>query len=220
MGAKKKPRILSTAEVRSLPRAISDVVGEAAVELGRIVIVIMSTSARIGEVLAMRWEHLDEVNALWTVQDTLSRDAQGRTTFSPQAETGVDREVALTDEVLEVLCRQRELVAHRRAIAPVWSEHDLVFPSTIGTAKDERNLRRLLKEAFPEWQHTFHGLRHWFSSVGLLDAGVGITQASKMLGHSSIRTTTDLYGHLLEEGSQWVLDRTTRTLEGDGGTLG
>lgn len=220
MGAKKKPRILSTAEVRSLPRAISDVVGEAAVELGRIVIVIMSTSARIGEVLAMRWEHLDEVNALWTVQDTLSRDAQGRTTFSPQAETGEDREVALTDEVLEVLCRQRELVAHRRAIAPVWSEHDLVFPSTIGTAKDERNLRRLLKEAFPEWQHTFHGLRHWFSSVGLLDAGVGITQVSKMLGHSSIRTTTDLYGHLLEEGSQWVLDRTTRTLEGDGGTLG
>ena len=215
MKVNKKPRIPKTEEVQSLYRAISKVEGEGAVELGRILVVIMSTGARIGEVLAMRWEHLDEVNRLWTVQDTLSRNAQGRTTFSSQTKTGEDREVALTDEVLEVLCRQREYVAHRRAIAPVWIEHDLVFPSTIGTAKDERNLRRLLKEAFPEWRHTFHGLRHWFSSVGLLEAGVGITQVSKMLGHSSTRTTTDLYGHLLEEGSRRVSENITRKLKGE-----
>ena len=220
MEAKKKPRIPATAEVQALHRSIPDVKGEAAVELGRILIVIMSTGARIGEVLAMRWGHIDEATGIWNVQDTLSRDVQGRTTFSSQTKTGDDREVVLTDEVLEALRCQREYVQHRASIAPVWSELDLVFPSTIGTAKDERNLRRLLKEAIPEWQHTFHGLRHWFSSVGLLDAGVGITQVSRMLGHSSTRTTTDLYGHLLEEGSQRVLDSITRTLKGEGDALG
>jgi integrase len=90
-----------------------------------------------------------------------------------------------------------------------------VFPSTIGTAKDERNLRRLLKEAYPNWPHVFHGLRRWFIFISLLDSGVSKEQVSKMAGHKSSRTMNELYSRLIREGADWVLGSITRALRAD-----
>ncbi|MEV6868319.1 tyrosine-type recombinase/integrase [Streptosporangium subroseum] len=48
---------------------------------------------------------------------------------------------------------------------------------------------------------TFHDLRHTFASTALA-AGVPISEVSRWLGHESITTTVDLYGHLVPEASQ------------------
>ncbi|GAA1594179.1 site-specific integrase [Actinomadura kijaniata] len=47
---------------------------------------------------------------------------------------------------------------------------------------------------------TFHDLRHTFASVALAN-GVPISEVSRWLGHKSITTTVDLYGHLVPEAS-------------------
>lgn len=47
---------------------------------------------------------------------------------------------------------------------------------------------------------TFHDLRHTYASTALA-AGVPISEVSKWLGHESITTTVDLYGHLVPEAS-------------------
>ena len=47
---------------------------------------------------------------------------------------------------------------------------------------------------------TFHDLRHTFASTALAE-GVPITEVSRWLGHKSITTTVDLYGHLVPEAS-------------------
>jgi integrase len=212
---KRKAKAPTSEEVRALYQAIPKAAGEAATELGRVLLILMLTGARIGEVLAMRWDHVDLVDGTWELQDTLSRDQQGRTAFASQTKTGDGRIVVLLPEVVQVLELQQEYVSYRKAMAPVWQELDLVFPSTIGTAKDERNLRRLLKEAYPDWPHVFHGLRHWFISVGLLDSGVSKEQVSKMAGHKSSRTTDELYSHLMKESSDRVYGSITRTLRGE-----
>jgi integrase len=47
---------------------------------------------------------------------------------------------------------------------------------------------------------TFHDLRHAFASTALAE-GVPISEVSRWLGHKSITTTVDLYGHLVPEAS-------------------
>jgi integrase len=47
---------------------------------------------------------------------------------------------------------------------------------------------------------TFHDLRHTFASTALANA-VPISEVSRWLGHRSITTTVDLYGHLVPEAS-------------------
>jgi integrase len=47
---------------------------------------------------------------------------------------------------------------------------------------------------------TFRDLRHTFASTALTE-GVPISEVSRWLGHKSITTTVDLYGHLVPEAS-------------------
>ena len=42
----------------------------------------------------------------------------------------------------------------------------------------------------------FHDLRHTFASIALC-RGANINTVSKMLGHSSVKITLDVYGHLM-----------------------
>ena len=60
---------------------------------------------------------------------------------------------------------------------------------------------------------TFHDLRHGFASTALAE-GVPISEVSRWLGHESITTTVDLYGHLVPEAStraREALDRAFRS---------
>ncbi len=56
---------------------------------------------------------------------------------------------------------------------------------------------------------TFHDLRHTFASTALAE-GVPISEVSRWLGHRSITTTVDLYGHLVPEASGRARDALDR----------
>lgn len=60
----------------------------------------------------------------------------------------------------------------------------------------QRAFARALKAAEFPIHFTPHGLRHTFASV-LLSDGVSPAYVQRMLGHSSIRMTVDLYGQWL-----------------------
>jgi len=82
----------------------------------------------------------------------------------------------------------------------VAEDHGLVFSSMTGTPIRRQNLHRrsfkpLLEEAgLPDIR--FHDLRHTFASIAL-GKGANINTVSKMLGHSSVKVTLDVYGHLM-----------------------
>ena len=56
---------------------------------------------------------------------------------------------------------------------------------------------------------TFHELRHTFASTALAE-GVPISEVSRWLGHKSITTTVDLYGHLVPEAGGRARDALDR----------
>jgi len=79
---------------------------------------------------------------------------------------------------------------------------DLVFPNGAGNPENHGNLLRrgfypALRRA--ELRHTrFHDLRHTYASL-LIKNGEHPKYIQRQLGHSSIKVTMDVYGHLMEE---------------------
>ncbi|WP_098008090.1 tyrosine-type recombinase/integrase [Streptomyces sp. sk226] len=63
-------------------------------------------------------------------------------------------------------------------------------------------------------KYTPRSLRHFFASTALAN-GVPIHEVSRWLGHRSVKTTVDIYGHLLPgawERCREVLQRSMRPL--------
>ncbi len=97
-----------------------------------------------------------------------------------------------------------------------WRESGLVFPSSIGTPTDPRNLirswHRLLERAGVE-RRWFHTTRHTAASL-LLAEGVPLKIVQELLGHSLLSTTADLYSHLYPEAFAEAADAMERALAG------
>lgn len=80
----------------------------------------------------------------------------------------------------------------------------LLFPSPKGHWARRSNYRRNLfdpaataagwpRRADGRWQWTFHSLRHVFATWALAQPGARIEDVSRLLGHSTVRVTQDLY---------------------------
>lgn len=66
----------------------------------------------------------------------------------------------------------------------------------------------------PEWKNpTFHDLRHSHVAA-LLSDGHGLTYVQRRLGHESITTTSDRYGHLLPQAHGRALETIDRAVYG------
>jgi integrase len=65
------------------------------------------------------------------------------------------------------------------------------------------------KAKLPEWA-TPHDLRHYFASV-LIRSGASVKVVQARLGHSSAKTTLDVYGHLFEDEE----DRTRASIDAE-----
>jgi integrase len=85
-----------------------------------------------------------------------------------------------------------------------------VFPSSDGGILDPDNLYHCL--FIPELTKAgirkirLHDLRHTFGSV-LFQRGATLTYVKEQLGHASIQTTIDIYGHLVPGADVSFVDR-------------
>jgi integrase len=75
----------------------------------------------------------------------------------------------------------------------------LVFPSTVGTPVNARNLDREYRKivARAGVPHSpIHGIRHTVASLAIA-SGQGIRTVSDLLGHARTSITADIYAHVL-----------------------
>lgn len=186
----------TTAQVREL---LADTHGT---ELGRVLAVLAATGARIGELLAARWDDLDLEAGEWVVSRTVTRDERRRVTVGDRTKSGNVRTILLGPATVEVLREQRRVVAERQLAAVAWvDDRGFVFPSEVGTPVDPRNLRKELRPVAERvgFPGSFHQLRHYAASVGLSVTAGNDAAVARMLGHARTATTRDVYGHLLAE---------------------
>jgi integrase len=153
---------------------------------GPLVALIANTGLRISEALALTWKQVDLDERTLTVRR--SKTAAGR------------RTIPLVDDAVAALLAQRSWQRRTRLMVGAgWRRTGLVFTTATGTAVDPHNARRaqrrlLVKAGLPT-DRPFHTMRHSLATR-LLRRGVPMPIVSAILGHASIRTTVDIYGHM------------------------
>lgn len=161
--------------------------------IGPMVTFVALTGCRLGEAAGLRWADVDLEAATATIRRS------SPTATSTKTERA--RTVPLLPEVVETLRatrkRQRE---ERLLMGEGWQDSDgLVFTTGSGTPLDlhnaRRDLARILRRNDLPADRPFHSLRHGLASR-LLARDVPLPVVSAILGHSSIRVTADVYGHV------------------------
>jgi integrase len=173
------------------------------------------TGLRMGELLGLQWSDVDLERASLVVRRSLSRlprriehgEPKGRTRFAlvePKTERS-RRTVPLAPRAVAALRAQR--VAQLETLDR--KDQGLVFDRPNGSPVDASVVSRV----FPKYckaagvrKVRFHDLRHTAASLMLM-SGTDLKTVSEILGHSTITTTADTYGHLTEQHRRQASDR-------------
>ena len=163
----------------------------------------LASGVRQGELLALQWSDLDlEVGTL-TVRRSASYVPGKGIVLGRTKTRNARRSLELSAATLSLLRQHRTDQRRRRLRAgPAWTDHDLVFPSNVGTPWTPRNLYRDYKKVViasgivTPANVDFHALRHT-AATQWIRAGADIHVVSRRLGHASAAFTISVYGHLL-----------------------
>ena len=160
--------------------------------------VAAATGARRGEVLALRWSDIQDGRAIITRSLTQTRQVlefKGTKTERP-------RDVKVPASALAVLEEHRKRQDEfRRQFGPEYrTDLDLVFANADGTPLRPNSVSSAVSLLFrrlglPKGA-SLHSLRHSHGSH-LLAEGVSLPVVSERLGHSSVRTTAEVYAHAI-----------------------
>jgi integrase len=140
---------------------------------------------RKGELIGLEWKTVD-------LERGTLRIVQGKTAASA-------RTLPLSATLVSVLRRHAEQQqAERRAVGDRWQDHGMVFPSSVGTPLNPRNLthhfKKTLKQAgLPDIR--FHDLRHTAATI-MLEQGQHPKVVQMVLGHATINMTMNIYSHV------------------------
>jgi integrase len=177
--------------------------------LGALFEVTIDTGLRRGEVCGLHWSDVNLAARTIVVRhNRVSVD--GRVQESTTKTRSGRRTVSLSDfGVAALLSWQLHQVEEAENAAEAWVGDGHVFTMEDGRPLDPNYVTRLFnkirQEGEPLPELTFHGLRHCAASL-LLASGSDIAVVSKLLGHSSISVTADIYAHMLKGVGQRAVD--------------
>jgi integrase len=163
--------------------------------------VALSLGLREGEILGLRWEHLDLDKRLVHIRGSLQRIDKKLQVVGPKTKKS-KRTLPIPENLVSSLRahRTRQLEEKLQAGAD-WQETGLVFTSSKGTPLFARNVirsfHRLLGKAKLR-RRRFHDLRHSCATF-LLAKNVPARVVMDILGHSNISLTMNTYSHVLPE---------------------
>jgi len=167
------------------------------------------TGMREGELFGLQWGDIDWTNCQILVRRTLTRTKDGWKFYEPK--TKKSRRRIDVDHTLLVELKKWKLRLAKSEL------EDLVFPSSSGEPMHRSTLykqgylpaiRRSGVQRIP-----FHNLRHTYASL-LIAQGEQPKYIQEQMGHSSIKVTFDIYGHLMEKVNVKSANRLAMTVFG------
>lgn len=207
----------SIKQPRRQGKALSETEAQALLEatqgdrLGALWIVLLTLGLRRGEAIALTW--LDYDRKAKTLSITKNRKKEGSKVVVGSLKTEASRRtLPLPQFVCEALDNHRANQLKERenllSLGEQWKEPNAMFATVWGHYLDPDHASKLFKsvasKAGLEGWH-LHELRH-SAATFLITRGVPLEQVSKLLGHSSIRITSDVYSHLATEHLRGATD--------------
>ena len=167
-----------------------------------VVLVAVLIGMRIGEILALRWKHLDLLRGFIQVRETVSEGLFG----SPKTRSS-RRDLPMSEPL-------RQALQSHRGQCRQTSPEDLVFATRKQTPLNPKNLlRRVLRpvcEALDLPLISWHSFRHTHATL-LGEVGESLRTAQAILGHSDLGTTM-IYAHAIPESQKRAVDKVTEIL--------
>ena len=153
---------------------------------------LVFTGVRKGELLQIRWDDIDfKRNMIKIRADSSLKNANSR-------------EIPINSQLLPILKSLKQK-----------SKSEWVFVGPDGKSRmttfDNSHRATRKKAGMPNL--TIHNFRHTFASLAL-QSGSDIGAVSKLLGHSSIRVTMEIYHHLNPDHARNVIDNLPIKLSG------
>lgn len=160
---------------------------------------VLQTGIRVGELTALKWSDVDFKNRKLRIRRSASEiPKQGFVIGEPKTKSSY-REIPLTKEAMNILCRQKEKNAQIKIIPIRYA--DYVFLN--------RNGNLIQKAAYNQGIYTIcnrlgmrrfsiHLLRHTFATR-CIENGMRPKTLQAILGHSKIEMTMNLYVHVTED---------------------
>ena len=161
------------------------------------VLLATNLGLRRGEVLALKWEHIDFENAVVHVCENKVITEDGALTKAPKSAAGI-RDITLGSGVLkELKMAHAQYNRNKLAMGARFKDSGLVFSQEDGSAYRPESLTRMWRRFLEKHQLKdirFHDLRH-SCATAMLEAGVDPKTVQNRLGHSDITMTMNIYAH-------------------------
>ena len=182
----------------------------------------LSTGMREGEILGLRWNNVDWdtkcILVVEQVQYTDEKREEGKLPYEFQSTKTEKskRRIPVGEETIRRLrAQQKRNSVFKQFAKEKWKEHDLVFPSEVGTPMEPTNLIRRFKDMLKAAELPnirIHDLRHTHATLLLL-RGVHPKVVSERLGHADITITLKIYSHVIPTMQEVVAGTIEEILE-------
>jgi len=167
---------------------------KAAPEYFPLFLTALNTGMRSGELAGLQWSDIDFAAKIIRVRRQVSAGlvCDLKTVESKRV---VDMSDALIEELSNLKKQQDVAWGNKGQTAPVW-----IFANVAGKPPDMQKVKnRYFQKCMTSAKVRrirFHDLRHTFASI-LLQNGESLQYVKEQLGHTSIKTTVDIYGKLI-----------------------
>jgi integrase len=175
------------------------------------------TGMRRGEVFGLPWDALDfeknQINVrqslFWKQGKYWAEEERGYVLVTPKSKASI-RKIDMSPQLRRILLEHRMRHGNPQC--------GLVFVNREGKPMDPKNFaKRQFKVAVKAaglGKVRFHDLRHTFGTLKILQ-GENIKYVQVQMGHSSIRVTLDIYGHLLKDANPKAAAKTDAMIFGE-----
>lgn len=178
------------------------------------VLIMMLCGLRVGEMLPLRWDDIDFENKIVHINKSTQRVSGNEFTVKKGTKNGKNRNIpipsTLVDELTETktLSKSPYICPNSSGVMHTPSSWKRIFESYVielnalnnNINKYNPNFRKSLDKI------TAHMLRHTYASM-LYFAGVDVLTAQKLLGHSDVSTTLNVYTHLQSQTEKISIDK-------------
>lgn len=166
----------------------------------RVILLLLLTGMRRGELLGLEWQDVDWENKTLTIQRS-SLYLPERGVYTDTTKNASSRRcIHISSEAISVLQEQREWQIQEKLADIDWGHCNRIAVDPKGNPMHPDRLTEWFKKFIRKTDLppiTIHSLRHTYATL-LIAQGVPLTAVAEQLGHADAATTATIYAHAIK----------------------